>query len=203
MRSGGVYFELDGQDIREAARRQGRAASKELPGAIEEALTVVSYRARKAERKNAKERLDRPTPFAENSFAAAKGQRTPQGYESRLYVMAAMAGIYARLEFGGYTQRGLAIADPSVENQYGGLGPGGVKKLLRRPRTLEAKFRGVHGVYQREANGRKLTLLVSFVRHPVYEPQLGYTEVAVDAGFTFPAEVARQLEKRLKAAGYR
>lgn len=193
-------IQFDAKDARQVAKEMGRAAEKHLPEAIEEALTVLAYRARKAERQNVADRIDRATPFARDAMAAATAARVNGKWESRVFVLHAMESIYHRLEEGGQIDRGIGIAYKALENQYGNLGRGAMRRIERLPRTFQATIAGINGIWQRMPNSRKLRLLVAFVGVVTYQPQLGYKIIAQEVGDTFVDEVRRQLEKRLRAA---
>lgn len=191
---------LDGAEARRVAKRVGKAAERDLPDAIQEALTTLAYRARKAEQKNLADVLDRPTPFTVQSVAAVKAQKKSGGYESRIFVQTALVDILERLEEGGSLPEGFGIVDKALTDQYGSLGVGAIARILSLPRTFEATIKNTHGIFRREEGGREIRLILAFESPVRYKPQLGYKQVAQDVAATFPAEVERQLRKRLEAS---
>jgi len=199
-----LAYEIEFQtgDIQRAAARLGRVGRRALPGAIQEALTVLAYRARKAERGNLQDRLDRPKRFTLQSIAAQTARRTNDGWESRVYALPAMNATLTRLELGGNEQRGLGIADPSISDRYGSLGRTGRQRLLRRRDTFEGTIKGYSGIWAREAGRRGVRLLVAYVTDPQWDPMLGFEEVALDVAATFAQEAQRQLAKRMRQEGY-
>ena len=183
---------------------QTEANADLIPDAIKEALTVIAFRARKAEIKNAKSVLDRPTGFTLKSFVAKKAQRVGADLESKIYVKTAMADILERLEYGGAEPTGRGIADESITDRYGGLGRNGIKRILKRtPNSFFAKMNETSGIWQREAGSRRIKLLVSFEDRVTYDPQLGYREAAEKAGLTLLDEAKRQLKKKMRNASDR
>lgn len=200
----GMRLEIDPRSIHDAARVAHTAATRGIAPAIIEALTVVALRARKAERENMVATLDRPTGFTLDSVVAKPATRQPDGsLQSSIYVRAAMVAILYRLEYGGVVEAGLAIIDHTLENQYGSLGLGGVRRVINLPGAFQGEFGGQRGVYQRDPNTGRLKLLVAYVDQAEYRPMLGYNDTAEKVGQTFNAEVERQVHKRLQAAGYR
>lgn len=106
---------------------------------VADSLTAQAYSARKIERANASEVLDRPRAFTLSSFYADRA--TADDLRSVIRVGPRMEEILHRLEYGGEEDEGLSIVDKSFENRYGDLGPKGVLRILkkdRRSRTLSA-----------------------------------------------------------------
>lgn len=209
---------VDPSSIYQAAAATG-ANAQAVTEAVMEALTVIALRARKAEIKNAKTKIDRATPFALKSFVAKKSERVGSDLESSIYVKTAMEDIFRRLEYGGTKENGRSIADTSILNRYGGMNRNQVKSILKRtPNAFYAEINGTKGIWRRDATGqgpaapagrrrsngqggsRNISLILAFEDRVKYDPQLGYNDVARQAGLTLIDETKKQLRKRMRNA---
>lgn len=214
-----MRFTIDGKPLTRAAAQLAYAEKKALPDALKEALTVVAYRARKAERKNAQEVLDRPKPFTISSFAARRAEKVSGDYESAVFVLPRMQDILQRLEEGGSEDSGLQIKDRRLENRYGSLPKRywPARLLSNEKRYFEGTINGAHGIWERlkgpgkkrDSKGRfrknhsnRVKLMVLYVDSPDWAPMLGFEAVARKAGGTFRDEANRQIDKRLRRAGF-
>lgn len=203
-----MRFTIDGKPLTRAAAQLAYAEKKALPDALKEALTVVAYRARKAERRNAQEVLDRPKPFTLSSFAAKKAVQKGDDYESAVFVLPRMEDILQRLERGGSLDSGIQIKDERLKNRYGSLPKRywPARLLADKHRYFEGTINGAHGIFKRLGRGKNrnknLKMMLLFVDRPTYDPMLGFEEVAQEAGSTFRAEAERQIAKRLRGAGF-
>lgn len=189
-----------------------RLHAYEVKQAIIEGLNKTVYQARKAERKNIEDALDRPTRFTKASIAVELAKYGDTAPESRVYVMSRMEDILLRLEVGGVDPKGLGITQPgkAYENRYGSIGKGGLRKLLRQDRVFFAVFNGTKGIWRRNptptgqprnarGTGRKrrpVDLLIAFLPRAEYEPQLGFVKVGELVGEKLVKNLQDQLRKR-------
>lgn len=193
-----MNIEIDTGPIYDAARRVG-ASRQDVADAVVEALNIIAFRSRRAERENIRDSLDRPKPFTVQSIAALRATRNGDLVYSAVYALPALAEILHRLEYGGHLPKGLAIADVTLENQYGSLRRN-PRELLNEPGRFEAVINGIHGIWERIPNSTKLKLLVVLISSAVtYNPQLGFRAVAEIAGEVLTDEVRYQVERRLRA----
>lgn len=191
-----MRIEFKNDQLRQAAKRIGKDATRAVPLATAEALSIVAARARKAEIENLRNVLDRATPFVIMSVRFNQARRDGNDLVSNIYVAGRSEPILYRLEMGGREKGGIGIADKALENRYGSLNRGKIDQLLRKKGNFEATINGTRGIYRR-AEGRT-ELLVAFLEESVYEPQLGYFDIAREVGMTFEDEAVRQLDKSMR-----
>lgn len=212
-----MYVTIGTDEIDRMASRLGLFARSDITDATKEALTVVAFRARKAERRMLPQELDRPRPFTLASVAVRKGERNVATgtLESRVFILPRMAETLARLEEGGEQEGGLIIRDRALENRYGDLGRRGYERIAKRMRgeLFRIEFKGksgqlLEGLFRRtrarvagQGQGDDIELVVGVLRKDVMvqkEPQLEFVETAREAGLTLRSEMTRQITKRTR-----
>lgn len=216
-----MRLSLDPSPLNRANRNLQNFRTNVMPQALQEALNVVAFRARKAQRANAAKRLDRAKQFTLSSFAARRARRIGRLYESAVFVLPRMAEVLARLEDGGRLPQGQVPMQRRLENQYGSLAKRfyAQRLLTNTKKYFEGEINGLNGVWERVQDGprkrnkktgrfqksasSRLRLAILYVERPRYEPQLGFESVARAAGKTFRAEAERQIQRRMIAAGFR
>ncbi|MFH5927535.1 hypothetical protein [Roseomonas xinghualingensis] len=188
-------------DIAKARRMLGEA-TRQLPFVTATALTQTVKLAQIAEKRALPSVFDKPTPFTERGIAikpATKGTPT-----AAVYVRPQQAAAGLLLQETGGTRRpkkrGLVQPVGADLNQYGNLPRRGMKNLLKRKDVFVGTVKGIGGVWQRPARGKRrdglagtkgntaatmkgqrtgLTLLIAFEDQAVYRPRFGFKPRAV------------------------
>jgi hypothetical protein len=205
---------IDSRAIDREARRL-RVDAGNVRRATREGVNKTVYQARKRERQNILDVLDRPKPFTVASVAVELAKEGATIIEGRVYVMSRMEKVLERLEEGGILARGLGITSEGrrFENRWGSIGKRGVAKLLREDRVFKATLNHTYGVWIRtptanrqnsrrpKGSGRQVRpvrLLLAFLPRADYDEQLGFVEVGEEVGKGLARNIQDQLKRRTR-----
>lgn len=191
-------------DIKKTVRKLNRIQRKQVPFAVAKALTVTTRRVQRAEVKQLKKDLDRPTPFTQRAFKVIRAEKRDflRGKAKAILRIKPIQDAYLKTQiFGGFKlpkRRAHVIGREARANRYGNLPRGTVKRLLARPDVFSGTVGRTRGIWQRTGRGKRdLKLLVQYVDRTSYRPRFRFFETANRTARRF---FGRQLVVELKKA---
>lgn len=140
----------------EAAQKTIERENKQARYAAAVALTRTAICAREDIQKEAKNDLDRPTPFTLRGFRYERANK--RTLQSRVYIAPIQAEyLYYSIEGGIRRKRARRGEAVPIEgnlrlNKYGNIparAKGKIKQLMAQPDTFVGSVRGIYGVWQR------------------------------------------------------
>ena len=157
-------------DIKGVTKHLNRIQRKQIPFAASVAINTTLKDVQRAEQKQMKTKLDRPTPQTIKALRVKfSNKRNLQG---EVFLLD-WAAAYLKYQIQGGTRRtkGGTTAVPTKNarlNKYGNI-PGRRKGLVKRKTEFIATIKGQAGVWRRTGRGRKQVQLIhAFIKNPSY-----------------------------------
>jgi len=177
-------------NIEKVMRNMDKAGRKQIPMALASTLTTLAFKAMEEEKKQARRKLDRPTPFTISGFKYKKATKKTltalvyinKGDTQRKYMQFAINGGVSKATSGAM----IHPASSTKLNKYGNMPRNYAKKVLAKkdkffsgvPKGMEGQENA--GIWQRYGKKKnpRIRMVAQWRKSRTYQAKFPFYEIA-------------------------